>query len=109
MKSIAEMSDTEIEECITSLRARRAEAELKLKAHKQALSVAKGESLRERLTRQLELAEKDYVAITKKLEKLEQRINSIAALRLQHGDLALEDLADVSVSKAKKEENEDEH
>lgn len=105
MKSLRDMNDDEIEELVTSLRSRRAEAETKLKLHIAARTHAKGASLKERLTRQIELAEKDLKAINTKLEKLEGRINSIAALRLQHGDLALDDLADAAIA-PKEEVNE---
>lgn len=108
MKSLSNMTEEEIERFISSLRVRRSEAEEKLKAHKRAHAVAKSASLKERLVRQIELAQKDLDMINKKLEKLEQRINSIAALRLQHGDLALDDLANVSVSRADRGEDEDE-
>lgn len=96
MKAIADMTDDEVEKLITSLRSRREEAERKVKLHKQALANARGASLTERLARQLELAQKDLDSINKKLEKLEERINNITALRLQHGDLKLDDLADLA-------------
>ena len=105
MKPISEMTEDEIEACITTLRSRREEAERKVKLHKQSAANARSGSLKERLTRQLELAQKDLDAINKKLDKLEERVNSITALRLQHGDLALDDLADLAM---KKEEVEDE-
>ena len=106
MKSLRDMTDDEIEELVTSLRSRRTEAETKLKLHIAARTHAKGASLKERLARQIELAEKDLKAINTKLEKLEGRINSIIALRLQHGDLALDDLADVAIASREEEVNE---
>ena len=106
MKSIADMNEGEIEAFITKLRSRREHAEATVKLHKQAAANARSGSLKERLTRQLELAEKGLATINKQLDKLEERLNSIAALRLQHGDLALEDLANLATVKDVEEDEE---
>ena len=97
MKSLIDMTDDEIELYIQQLRLRRSHAEALVKAHRIAAANARSGSLKERLTRQLELAQKNLDAVNKQLAKLEERVNSITALRLQSGDLQLDELATLTV------------
>lgn len=89
-----QMNDDEIETLISELRSRRERAEVLLRANRLAASNASNASLKDRLTKQCDLAQKNLDQIKKHLDKLEERVNMMAALRLQAGDINISELAD---------------
>lgn len=85
-KTVADLTDDQLDEFIDGLRERRMSAQRQYEQAKKLEKEMREGRLRERLAKHLEILERELTRVNKALSKIDQRVVNIRALRLEIED-----------------------